>query len=215
MDGFLPYQPGRAVGTAPMRVTRGLKVRDFDAPPPNPDTSLAEIEAAERTAMLAAARAEGQATGVAEGQRLAAETQAAHTAAALRAVAAAMEQANAAAADAVEQAGEALARLLLAALDTALPAASARLAADTATLLATTLRPVLQETGALRLSVAKGLGEACAVAIGDSRIEVTEDASLAPGDARASWRGGEAAMELARQRSMVAEVLHALGLQGQ
>jgi hypothetical protein len=198
-----------------MRVMRGLKVRDFDAPAPNADAALAEMEAAERTAMLNAARAEGQVLGLAEGLRSAAETQAAHTAAALQAVALAMEQATTAAAEAVEQASDALARLLLAALDASLPAASARLAAETGVLLAATLRPVLEETGILHLSVAAGLGEACAAALDDARIVVTEDASLAPGDARASWRGGGAAMELARQRAMVAEVLHALGLQGQ
>ena len=133
---------------------------------------------------------------------------------ALRAVAEAMAAASAEAALAVEQAAEALARLLLAAVDTALPAASARLASETAMLLAQTLRPVLEECGTLHLSVAAGLGEECAVALDDQRIVVTEDASLAPGDARAEWRGGGAAMELARQRIMVAEVLHALGLQG-
>ncbi len=215
MDAFQPYQPGRTVSASAPRVLRGLKVRDFDAPPPDADTTLAEIEAAERAAMLNAVRAEGQAAGLAEGQRLAAETQAAHLAAALQAVALAMEQAAAAAAEAVEQAGDALARLLLAALDASLPAASAKLAAETAALLAATLRPVLEESGGLRLSVATGLGEACAAAIDDARIVVTEDAALAPGDARACWQGGGAAMELARQRSMVAEVLHALGLQGQ
>jgi flagellar biosynthesis/type III secretory pathway protein FliH len=215
MDAFLPYQPGRAAASAPMRVLRGLKVRDFDAPPAAADAGLAELEAAERSAMLNAARAEGQAAGVAEGQRQAAETQSAQQAAALQAVAVAMQQATTAAATAVEHASDALARLVLAALDTALPAASARLAADTAALLARTLRPVLEECGALHLSVAAGLGEACVAALDDARIVVTEDASLAPGDARAEWRGGEAAMELARQREMVAEVLHALGLQGQ
>jgi DNA-directed RNA polymerase specialized sigma24 family protein len=70
------------------------------------------------------ARAEGQAAGVAEGQRQAAETQAAQQAAALQAVAVAMQQATTAAAAAVEHASDALARLVLAALDTALPAAS-------------------------------------------------------------------------------------------
>ncbi len=215
METFLPYQPGRARALPALRPARALTLRDFDAPPPTADAGLEEMEAAERAAMMNAARAEGQAVGLAEGQRLAAETQAAQLAGAMQAVAAAMHQAHAAASEAVDQAGDALARLLLAALDTALPAASARLAAETATLLAHKLRPVLEESGALHLSVAPGLAEACAAALDDQRIVVTEDASLAPGDARAEWRGGGAAMELARQREMVAEVLHALGLQGQ
>lgn len=215
MDSFLPYQPGRLVAASAPRMLRGLKVRDFNAPVAAPDDGLAEIEAAERGAMLNAARAEGLVEGLVEGARLAAATQAAQLANALHAVAGAMDQATAAAAEAVEQAGDALARLLLVALDTALPAASARLAAETATLLARTLRPVLEDSGGLRLSVAPGLAEACTAALDDPRILVTEDASLAPGDARAEWRGGGAAMELARQRAMVAEVLHALGLQGQ
>ena len=214
MDGFQPYQPGRAAALPALPPARAFRVRDLDAPPPNPDAALAEMERAEQQAMLNAARAEGQALGLAEGQLLAAASREAEVAASLHAMAQALDQAGAAAATTVAQASEALARLLLAALDAALPAASARLAAETATLLAATLRPLLAEGHGVTLAVAPGLGAACAAALGDTRIDVTEDATLAAGDARATWCGGSAAMELARQRDMVAGVLHALGLQG-
>ena len=222
MDGFQPlvsYCFGRAEPSVRRRTEGGLRVRDFDAPVAADTTSAeldqAQLEQAERTAMLNAARAEGHALGRAEAGELATASQAAQQVAALQAVAAALETGSVAAAEAVVEASDMLARLLLAALDAALPAASAKLAAETATMLAITLRPLLENGQALTLAVAVGFGTACAAAIDDARITVTEDAALAPGDARADWRGGSAMMELARQRIMVAEVLHALGLQGQ
>lgn len=212
-SSFAPYRPGRAAATpATIRAVRGLRVPDFNARPEAEDEAAAEAERAERAMLVAAARAEGHALGVAEGRRQQAETESAQVAAALAAVAAAMQGAVAAASAAVDEASGALARLLMAALDAALPAASARLATETATLLAAALKPALDEIEGLRLRVAPGLGEACAAAIGDPRIEVVEDAALAPGDARATWRGGAATMELARQREKVAEVLRTLGL---
>lgn len=213
MDGFAPYRPGRASGPTTLSPRRGLRVPDFNAPA-GPDPALEEAERAERHAMLAAARAEGRAEGLAQGRREADETQQAQIAAALRAMATALQDAAEAATLAVNTASDELATLLLAALDAALPAASARLAADTATLLARAMKPVLEEEHALTIAVAPGLAAACAEAIGDARITLVEDAALAPGDAVARWRGGEAAMELARQRAKVAEVLHALGLEG-
>ena len=44
-------------------------------------------------------------------------------------------------------------------------------------------------------------------------LAVEEDAALAPGDARASWRGGNARASLAARRAAVAEIMGALGLQ--
>ncbi|WP_204623692.1 hypothetical protein, partial [Crenalkalicoccus roseus] len=105
-----------------------------------------------------------------------------------------------------------LARLLLAALDAALPAAAARLAPESAALLAEAVRPAIEEAGGIRLLVAPGLAAAAAARIGDPRVAVEEDAALAPGDARALWRGGGAVAALAGRRRIVAEVLSALGL---
>ena len=56
--------------------------------------------------------------------------------------------------------------------------------------------------------------EAAAARIGNRPgLAVEEDAALAPGDARASWRGGEARSSLAARRAAVAEIMGALGLQ--
>ncbi|CAA9242963.1 MAG: hypothetical protein AVDCRST_MAG08-1719, partial [uncultured Acetobacteraceae bacterium] len=55
---------------------------------------------------------------------------------------------------------------------------------------------------------------AAAARIGDRPgLAVEEDAALAPGDARASWRGGNAKASLAARRAAVAEIMGALGLQ--
>jgi hypothetical protein len=212
MDSFAPYRPGRATTVAPAPVLRGLRMPDFDAPPERHDTAAEDAERAARDALAATARAEGHAAGMAEGWRQASETESAQVAAALRAVAAAMDTAVAAATAAVDEASINLAKLLLAVMDAALPAASAKRAADTALLLAAELKPGLEAVQGLRLYVAAGLGPACAAAINDPRIEVDEDPTMAPGDARAAWRGGGASIELARQRERVAEVLRTLGL---
>ena len=67
---------------------------------------------------------------------------------------------------------------------------------------------------AVTIAVAPGEAEAAAARIGQRPgLAVEEDAALAPGDARASWRGGGAVASLAARRAAVAEVLGALGLQ--
>jgi hypothetical protein len=107
-----------------------------------------------------------------------------------------------------------VAGLLLTALDAALPAAAARLAPDTAAALAALVEPLLRDGVAVTLSVAGGGAEAAAARIGAKPgLAVEEDAALAPGDAKASWRGGSASSSLAARRAAVAGVLGALGLQ--
>ena len=106
-----------------------------------------------------------------------------------------------------------MARLLLAALDAALPAAAARLAPESAAELAAMLEPLLRDGVAVTLFVGTGEAESAAARIADARIAVEEDAALAPGDARASWRGGTAKASLAARRAAVAEIMGALGLQ--
>jgi hypothetical protein len=198
-----------------------LLVPDFDAPvtrvtalaAPDP----AEEAAAAVAAACAAARAEGRAEGEAEGRAAAAALHAAERATleaeALSTIAAALANAERAAQRAATEAAEGLGRLLLAALDAALPAAAARLAPETAAALVAEIRPVLErEAHGVRLLVAPGLGAACAARVTDRRVEVEEDAAVAPGDARAEWRGGSAAALLDRRRETVAEVLTALRL---
>ena len=88
------------------------------------------------------------------------------------------------------------------------------MASGSAAALAATLEPLLRDGVAVTLSVATGEAEAAPARIGNAPgLAVEEDAALAPGDARASWRGGGARASLAARRAAVAEILGALGLQ--
>ena len=156
--------------------------------------AVAEAEIAERlqAARVQAARDEGYAAGLEAGLRQAADDRSAREAAALEAIAAALKEGGDAARQAADEAARDVARLLLAALDAALPAAAARLAPESAAGLAATLEPLLRDGVAVTLFVAAGEAEAAAARIGAMpRLAVEEDAALAPGDARASWRGGD------------------------
>lgn len=196
-----------------------LPIADFDAAPAAiPETgALAEAEAAERlrAARIEAARDAGHAEGLEAGLRQAEAGIAAREEAALAAIAAALADGRDVARQVAEEAAREVARLLLAALDAALPAAAARLAPESAAALAAMLEPLLRDGVAVTLAVAPGEAEAAAAAarIGDARLAVEEDAALAPGDARASWRGGEAKSSLDARRAAVAEIMAALGLQ--
>ncbi|MCO6419430.1 hypothetical protein JYK14_25180, partial [Siccirubricoccus sp. KC 17139] len=131
---------------------------------------------------------------------------------ALEAIAAALTEQEAALTAAAEASAQALAELLLAALDAALPAAAARLAPESVAGLAATLAPLLAEGRSVTLFVAPGLAEPVAVRLADPRIGLAEDPALAPGDARAEWRGGGATLSLAARRQAAAALLASFGL---
>ncbi len=198
-------------------------VPDLDAPPPPPPEAepapdLAAIAAAEaaaeaaREAMLEAARQAGFADGEAAGREAEAASRAAREAAALEAIALRLAEARADATDAVGEAAAALAGVLLAALGAALPAAAERLAPESAAWLAGRLTPLLEEGAAVVLHVAPGMGEAVAARLADLRLRIAEDAALAPGAVRASWRGGGAAYSPEAQRAAIADLLRGFGL---
>jgi flagellar biosynthesis/type III secretory pathway protein FliH len=198
-----------------------LPITDFDAPPaPIPDetvpaAAVAEAEMAERlqAARVQAARDEGYAAGLEAGLSQTADDRSAREATALQAIAAALKEGGDAARQAADEAARDVARLLLAALDAALPVAAARLAPESAAGLAAMLEPLLRDGVAVTLFVGTGEAEMAAARIADARIAVEEDAALAPGDARASWRGGNAKASLAARRAAVAEIMCVLGLQ--
>lgn len=215
--GGLALLVRRPVAAAAALRRGGLRVVDLDAPPP-PEAPAATdgAEIAERVlaARLQAARDDGLAEGLEEGLRRAGAERSAREAAALDAIAAALEGGREAAREAAGGAAREVARLLLAALDAALPAAAARLAPEGAAALAAVLEPLLRDGVAVTLLVAPGEREAAAARIGERPgLAVEEDAALAPGDARASWRGGAAMASLAQRRAAVAEIMGALGLQ--
>ncbi len=160
-----------------------------------------------REAAFAAGRAEGHAAGLAE----AAEQQSAQCAAALAVIAASLSRAEAESQAVTEQGLAALARLVLGMLDAALPRLAAR-ESEAALLLARRLAPALASLGPVRLRIAPALAESLAAAIGDPRIALVPDATVAPGDARAEWQGGEAAMDLAERRRAIRAALADCGI---
>ncbi|MBY0331263.1 MAG: hypothetical protein K2X49_11400, partial [Acetobacteraceae bacterium] len=92
------------------------------------------------------------------------------------------------------------------------PAAAARLAPDSAILLAAAVRPVLERAACITLFVAPGLAAPVATRLADARIAVREDPALAAGDARAEWPGGNAVAALADRRAALAAIWAAFGL---
>jgi flagellar biosynthesis/type III secretory pathway protein FliH len=209
---------------ASARFEMRFEVPDLDAPPPSlpeaePAPDLAAIaaeaaaaEAAEREAMLEAARQAGFADGEAAGRAAEAASRAAREAAALEAIALRLAETGAGVAEAVGEAAAELAGVLLAALGAALPAAVERLAPESAAWVAARLAPLLEEGVAVTLHVAPGCGEAAAARIDDPRLRIAEDAGLAPGAVRASWRGGGAEFSLGAQQAAIADLLRSFGL---
>ena len=227
-DGAGSFVPtGALAATAPRRGTTGLlplgalDIPDLDgggAPTQRAQRAAAQAEAerAARQAALDAARAEGFTAGEAAGR---AEAAAAHAAAretaeavALAAAAASLGTIAATADATIGRGAEALARLILAALDAALPAAAARLAPETAALLVTEIQPVLERAGTVHLSVAPGLAAGIGSRLADPRLTIAEDPALAPGDARAAWADGAATMRLQDRRAALTAMLASLGL---
>jgi flagellar biosynthesis/type III secretory pathway protein FliH len=171
--------------------------------PPPPDPVAAVIAEARRAALE-----EGRARGLAEAA-------AAQPALAARSAALALEALRAgstAAAAAAQEAAAEVARLALGMLDAALPGLAAQNGAALAAAFARRLAPMLQAAPEARLLVAPGLAEPTRALLAGAAIAIAEDETLPPGDARAEWRSGGAALDLAARRREIAGVLEAAGL---
>lgn len=162
--------------------------------------------------ILAETRRLAHEEGRAEGLREAAATQQALAAEAAMSIAAALADARAAAAEAATQVATDLARLALSMLDAALPGLAAENGAALAAGFARRLAPLLETEPEARILVAPGLAEATRALLPVNGISVAEDASIAPGDARAEWRDGGATFDLAARRRDIRGVLDAAGL---
>lgn len=162
--------------------------------------------------LLAEARRDGWEDGLAEGLRRAAETHQAVAGRTAEIAVEALRHGHDAARQAAEAVAQDLARLVLSMLDAALPGLAAEHGAPLAAAFARRVAPVLEAEPEARLQVAPGFGEAVRGLLGPSIITVEEDAALPPGDARAVWRGGGAALDLAARRQAIRQLLESAGL---
>ncbi|WP_376093075.1 hypothetical protein ACE7GA_24860 [Roseomonas sp. CCTCC AB2023176] len=190
---------------------RALRLPDLDAPAaplPPPEPTLEE--------RIAAARAEGFAAGLVEGEargRAAAETgRAAMAEESIRLALLTMEDLRAEAVAAVEENARALGELLFAAFDAALPGAAARHAPQMLPRLLEALGPVEEAPSGATLRVPPAILDLARERFGDRGLPIEPDPSLPEGDARIAWRDGAVALVLEDRRREIREVLASLDL---
>ena len=211
-DGFVPVSRTALIRDfAPTSLIEALDAAREEAarmppPPPEPDPMEETLRA-----VAAAAREDGFAAGRAsmtqEATQRAAES--------LGLIAKQLAASQAASADIAAEASRGVARVALAMLDAALPGLAAQQSASLVADFAERLRPALAFLPEAHLHVAPDLMEDVRVLLGDLAVTLMPDASLAPGDARASWQGGGAEFDLAKRRAAIAEALSAAGLDPQ
>lgn len=211
-DGFTRVAPQALAGAfTPTVLVAALDAarREAEAMPASPRSGP---DPDEISALVAEARRAGHAEGHAEGLAIAAtarEAEATRAAAmAAEALAVAQQEARAAA----EETATGLARLAIAMMDAALPGLAAENGAALAAAFARRLGPVLEAAPEPVLAVAPGFAPEVQALLGATRFEIVEDPALAPGDARAAWRGGAASFDLSARRQEIRRVLESAGL---
>ena len=208
-SGFVPVSRMALVRDfAPTSLIEALDAAREEAarmppPPPEPDPMEETLRA-----VAAAAREDGFAAGRAsmtnEATQRAAES--------LALIAKQLAASQAAAAEIAAEASRGIARVAIAMLDAALPGLAAQQSAALVADFAERLRPALAFLPEARLHVAPSLMEDVRALVSDLAVTLQPDASLAPGDARATWQGGGAEFELSKRRAAIAEALSAAGL---
>lgn len=174
------------------------------APPPAPPPPIEPL--------LDQARRDGFEDGLAEGLRRAAEAERIGAARTAEVAVEALRLGHGAAREAAAAVAQDVARLMLSVLDAALPGLAAEHGASLAGAFAQRIAPVLQSDPEARLLVPPGQGDAVRALLGASTITVIEDTAIAAGDARAEWRGGGAALDLASRRQAIRQLLESAGL---
>ena len=213
-DGFIPLSADPMRGDfAPTFLIAALDAARREAasaaeapapPPPAMPDPLAERVAEAHRAGHAAGRAEALAEGAASRQAMAADT--AGMALAL------LQDTRMAAGQIVDEAARDVAALVVSVLDAALPGLAARNGAALAAEFARRLAPMIETALEARILVARGLAGETRALLGEPAFRIEEDASLPPGDARAEWRGGGAAFDLAARRHDISLMLAAAGI---
>jgi hypothetical protein len=191
---------------------------DFADPEPEPEPEPApepppEPEPDPLPALLDAARAEGFAEGREAGRREAMASIDAAAAVALREAAAGIALSMTEAREVAEATADAVARAALAAVIAALPSLAERCGEAEVIRFAEGLLPCLAGEPGVTLRVAPDLVAPVAARFArEARLEVLGDATLARGDARAAWRGGQAARHAEAARRVVMDAFAGFGL---
>lgn len=208
-DGFVPVSRMALVRDfAPTSLIEALDAAREEAarmppPPPEPDPMEETLRA-----VAAAAREDGFAAGRASMTQEVAN----RAAESLGLIGKQLAASQAASAEIAAEASRGIARVALAMLDAALPGLAAQQSATLVADFAERLRPALAFLPEAHLHIAPNLIDDVRALIGDLAVTLVPDATLAPGDARASWQGGGAEFDLAKRRAAMAEALSAAGL---
>ena len=208
-DGFVPVSRMALVRDfAPTSLIEALDAAREEAarmppPPPEPDPMEETLRA-----VAAAAREDGFAAGRASMTQEVAN----RAAESLGLIGKQLAASQAASTEIAAEASRGIARIALAMLDAALPGLAAQHSATLVADFAERLRPALAFLPEAQLHIAPNLIDDVRALIGDLAVTLVPDATLAPGDARASWQGGGAEFDLAKRRAAMAEALSAAGL---
>ncbi|MCA3376477.1 MAG: hypothetical protein INF64_05045 [Roseomonas sp.] len=208
-DRFVPVSRAALIRDfAPTSLIEALDAAREEAarmppPPPEPDPMEETLRA-----VAASAREDGFAAGRASMTQEVAN----RAAESLALIGKQLAASQAASAEIAAEASRGIARVALAMLDAALPGLAAQQSATLVADFADRLRPALAFLPEAHLHIAPSLMEAVRPLIGDLAVTLVPDATLAPGDARASWQGGSAEFDLAKRRVAIAEALSAAGL---
>lgn len=208
-DRFVPVSRAALIRDfAPTSLIEALDAAREEAarmppPPPEPDPMEETLRA-----VAASAREDGFAAGRASMTQEVAN----RAAESLALIGKQLAASQAASAEIAAEASRGIARVALAMLDAALPGLAAQQSATLVADFADRLRPALAFLPEAHLHIAPSLMEAVRPLIGDLAVTLVPDATLAPGDARASWQGGSAEFDLAKRRIAIAEALSAAGL---
>jgi flagellar biosynthesis/type III secretory pathway protein FliH len=199
--------------SVPLKGLRGLSLPDLDAPEVAVPEAPAEPSIEE---MLDAARREGHAAGLREGEvRGRAAEQAARDSLAEEAIRLALlqlETAREVARDMVDENAQVLAKLLVSMVDAALPGAAAREAAALLEPLMRALGPVGNAPPGAVLRVPPALLDHARTRFGAAGLPIEADPGLPEGDARIVWRDGGLDLDLSRRRAALRDALAALQL---
>ncbi|SHK25246.1 Flagellar assembly protein FliH [Roseomonas rosea] len=192
---------------------RGLALPDLDAPEVAPPEAPAPPSLED---MLEAARRQGHAAGLREGQaRGRAAEQASREALvedAIRVALTHLDRAGEVAREMADENARALAGMLVDMVDAALPGAAAREAADLLEPLLRALEPVADAPAGAVLQVPPALLDHARARFGATGLPIEADPGLPEGDARIAWRHGGIELDLSRRRAAIREALLALRL---